>query len=171
MAAFRDWFALREEFMGWGQSMREFSKHKKIPLRTLFTRYSKEGWEEQRQQLRAKAATEARAKIVDRMSTINADLFETWLAMLSKVRMHLREGSTPNEMKAGRLKLLSATLDQATKNMRLLSGESTDNVRKIEDPEFEEIKDDPVKLAVAIERELSQVAQVRKALSPGDGQG
>ena len=121
-----DWDTLKQEFICGSESLNAFRIRKGINRDWAYKKAKENDWEGSRQRLKESASRQIEKKY-------EKDLVSTWghfLEPLEEIREKVslliqRETNTPKDFKD-----LAGALDILVKNLRLLKGESTQNISK-----------------------------------------
>ena len=132
-----NWKQLEAEFLASDKSLTEFQAHVQktmgITRRTFYRWACAEKWKEKKQALQRRAAERVVKKAEDELVKRWGRQIKLWEGIEAHVAATLRRSIGPDgrivkPLKPGPLKSLADTLSQALKSLRLIYGESTENV-------------------------------------------
>lgn len=126
MTSYRDYSAIRAEYVAGSMSIRDLADSRKIPRRTLEKRSVAEGWPAAREKFQQEIAARAEGLLIERsaqeLARFNADDLRVAKAIRAKAAGMLAKADTPAAIRA-----IATALEKAQRMGRLALGASTDN--------------------------------------------
>ena len=155
-----DWVKLKEQFAQSNLSLLKFSKEQCVNYKTMRNHYVSKDWKKARNTFQAKIGRAIEVKAIGNWVKTFDKLGGTWEKLLNHTIKSLDgtivEGTlVPISLyEQGQA---SQVLDRITHNLRLLSGQSTENITNSE-AEFKDLNDKQLEKEIAIEiKELEEL--------------
>lgn len=168
----KDWDKLKLLYSNSNLSLPKFSKEQCISYKTARYHYEKEKWKKARATFRAKVSRKIEIKAIGDWLKLFGKLGGTWEKLLNATIKSLE----PRNEKGNILPVslyeqtqASQVLDKITHNLRLLSGQSTENINNNNDAEFKELEDNDAELEKQIAREIKEIAEIKADLQREQG--
>jgi len=172
-----DWDYQKNQFVQSTLSFRAFCRNNKINYSVAYPHYRKEKWLSTRNRFRIKVNAKVENKAVKDYAKTWTRLENTWELLLEHAEASLKrnyviDGKTKKErldpVGVESQAKVANVLDHVTKNLRLLAGESTENVES-QNPEIEGLKNDLSGLNRAIASEMAEIEKLQKSIKTKTG--